>query len=454
MPGKPNRDSSMSAFSMGSQLSYAAEIGEAVPMHIQELQNVKYYAADDEESLVSDTQVPLGRLNTIKSEATYTVPDRTVSTAVENVVPPRLTRRPVSEHFPSLSQEDVPKHRFSLNISDDLDRLMANANSLKQEDAQPLTTELQSPSFGHERATSVLSSDTFETAGDGRLSTSLPDSHIPETHVLPRRPSPHSMQKARQASQQFSTTSRRSSDDGALGTIPRDAATDVTPQLATDMLKWQKEDRTIRRDASGGTKDTYDTTSIAESHDIGPETPPHQTANVSEDPVTPQRDVNELAYPETTPHDFPQAQPGTLLARSEQDIINPRDSTYDKDDEFYDIEEPVVVPQPARAKSVKDSTQIPKRKSTTRRKRKSKTDTTQLKPFSYNTLIHLLESVNGTVIGEEFETLNLPIKEKQMIEKIIDLLSRLTLDMVLDENRYEIGLQRLEKAHRVLEGFL
>lgn len=78
----------------------------------------------------------------------------------------------------------------------------------------------------------------------------------------------------------------------------------------------------------------------------------------------------------------------------------------------------------------------------------------QLKPFSYNTLINLLESINGTVIGEEFELLNIPIKEKQLIEKIVDSLSRLTSDMILDEHRYEVGLERLEKAHRVLEGFL
>ncbi|KAF8004683.1 hypothetical protein HF325_000140 [Metschnikowia pulcherrima] len=62
--------------------------------------------------------------------------------------------------------------------------------------------------------------------------------------------------------------------------------------------------------------------------------------------------------------------------------------------------------------------------------------------------------MNGTVIGEEFELLNLPMQEKQLIEKVIDSLSRLTLDMVTDNNRYAIGLERLEKAHRVLEGFL
>lgn len=62
--------------------------------------------------------------------------------------------------------------------------------------------------------------------------------------------------------------------------------------------------------------------------------------------------------------------------------------------------------------------------------------------------------MNGTIIGEEFNQLNIPIKEKQLIEKIIDSLSRLTSDMILDQQRYEVGIDRLEKCLRVLEGFM
>ncbi|CAH6719168.1 hypothetical protein CLIB1444_02S02454 [[Candida] jaroonii] len=126
----------------------------------------------------------------------------------------------------------------------------------------------------------------------------------------------------------------------------------------------------------------------------------------------------------------------------------------DKDlEEYYDIEEPQIVSKPARAKSVKDSTKHPTR-TKSKKKRKEKTKSQQLKPFSYHTLINLLESINGTIIGEEFNQLNLPMKEKQLIEKIVDQLSRLTSDMVLDEQRYEIGIDRLERALRVLEGFM
>lgn len=119
------------------------------------------------------------------------------------------------------------------------------------------------------------------------------------------------------------------------------------------------------------------------------------------------------------------------------------------DDEFYDIE---PISKPARAKSVKQSTTHQKSKS--KLKRKSRNASGALKPFSYQTLISLLESTNGTVIGEEFSQLDLPAKEKQLIEKIIDALSRLSADMVLDRDRYEIGISRLENALRVLEGFM
>lgn len=147
--------------------------------------------------------------------------------------------------------------------------------------------------------------------------------------------------------------------------------------------------------------------------------------------------------------------PEAALATHPEAPYNPQATDANLDDEYYDIDEPVVVEKPSRAKSVKDSTKHPKKSRTKSTKKKGKRESsTQLKPFSYHTLINLLESINGTIIGEEFNQLNLPVKEKQLIEKIVDQLSRLTLDMVLDEQRYEIGIDRLERALRVLEGFM
>ncbi|EGW32050.1 uncharacterized protein SPAPADRAFT_61144 [Spathaspora passalidarum NRRL Y-27907] len=107
-------------------------------------------------------------------------------------------------------------------------------------------------------------------------------------------------------------------------------------------------------------------------------------------------------------------------------------------DEYYDIEPEIQT----KAKPV--------HKAITHKKKKKKNK--QL-PFSYTTLVNLLQSMNGTVIGEEFNQLHIPAQEKQLISQIIDSLSKLTSDMILDETRYEIGIKRLQLALNVLEGF-
>ena len=123
------------------------------------------------------------------------------------------------------------------------------------------------------------------------------------------------------------------------------------------------------------------------------------------------------------------------------------------DEGYYDIDEPILMKQPSsRAKSVKKSIKRPS--NSIKHKKKSKNKKNELRPFNYSTLISLLESMNGTIIGEEFNNLDIPIKEKQLIEKIIDSLSRLTSDMIIDQTRYDVGIERLEKCLRVLEGFL
>ncbi|EMG46478.1 hypothetical protein G210_3268 [Candida maltosa Xu316] len=147
-------------------------------------------------------------------------------------------------------------------------------------------------------------------------------------------------------------------------------------------------------------------------------------------------------------------------------IIKPEND--DNSADYYDIEddEPSLIIHKPKAKSVKNSIKRHNNaqpSGTTRRKKSikggNKRDSksgkkNELKPFNYTTLISLLESMNGTIIGEEFNSLNIPIKEKQLIEKIIDSLSRLTSDMILDQRRYEIGIERLENCLRVLEGFM
>lgn len=73
--------------------------------------------------------------------------------------------------------------------------------------------------------------------------------------------------------------------------------------------------------------------------------------------------------------------------------------------------------------------------------------------FNAHTISQLLSMTNGTLIGSEFQDLPIPTEEKRSLERLVDSLSRLTADMVLDPERYEEGLVRLKRAIRALEGF-
>lgn len=73
--------------------------------------------------------------------------------------------------------------------------------------------------------------------------------------------------------------------------------------------------------------------------------------------------------------------------------------------------------------------------------------------FSYDTLARLLNATDGIVIGQEFSSLDMPVEEKYLLEKIVGSISRLTANMMLDPQRYDKSYARLEKALNILEGF-
>ena len=87
-------------------------------------------------------------------------------------------------------------------------------------------------------------------------------------------------------------------------------------------------------------------------------------------------------------------------------------------------------------------------------KRKSSSSTkNKIKPFSYETLAKLLNATDGIILGQEFATLNIPTEEKFLIERIVDSISRLTANMMLNPARYDQSCARLERVLNVLEGF-
>ncbi|PVH17836.1 uncharacterized protein CXQ87_000735 [Candidozyma duobushaemuli] len=525
-PHDKRLSSQSSRFSHGS--FHNAEVGEAVPVPIKRSESVrtqgsvKYYEGSrvpseaptttDEESMYSEHQVKLGRLNTRVSQA-------------PNVAGPSMTL--------NTEVEDVHAHRFSVNITDDLDKLMENASSLRSEPLDDEPFGVTSPTESHYTAPepssipgntnrhSTFSSGSFETADSGEGSDGLPQvpEHTVGSRQLPKRPSPQSLEKARVASHQFSLYSREEGERTLSfheSEKEGDAGEEAEPKEGMQrphhiMSSEEEYGKAYEREFAKEQGFTPEGTSDAGTSGGPSRGPSLRAAVVAKEAAKEEGDVQglnvatgvaagvaagavaggavglaagnaertELEPPleatrapveetnENTEKQEPgspyleRPQAGTLLAKSDPDIVAARDSVYTDhglglghDDEYYDIEEPVVV-NPVRAKSVKDNIQMPKRKSTKRKPRKNvRSGSGGMKPFSYNTLINLLESINGAVIGEEFETLSIPIKEKQMIEKIVDSLSRLTSDMILDEQRYEIGLERLEKAHRVLEGFM
>lgn len=524
---------------------------------------------DDEISLFSSSTVHLGRLDTIKSaQKGNNPPEISVSTSLEEVIPPRLTRRPVSEVipllvFPTPSYKNH-RHRFSLNISDDLDKLMETASVLTfEKEPEPQTVSRST--------TTSVSRESFQTADD----LSLDGKNEPPL-TLPKRPNAQSLRRAREVSeslaQRASNTgeiwehsdveSAHSSDRISAYTWQENQAQAQTPnqkenqnittQNTDDLVKlkrtlavpehdtphdsvlsplvaWESSFGSLKYDeipysdtaskrGHGSLSSKHSWTPLNASisskfkadyakarhpgHEEKPQTPPHTSPRrrgtvesysdlgpgtpaytkaraMASTPKSGQAKAHEnseksssrpSSEQDATVTGIPQTHNVEVPHTPETHLPYPGNTTNEAppkteklvpvdDDGYYDIEEPVIVSHPTRAKLVRDNIRGPPRKGSHRRSRRFKLRETAevgapLKPFSYNTLVHLLESMNGTVIGEEFEMLNLPIQEKQLIEKVIDLLSRLTLDMVTDKHRFEIGLQRLEKAHRVLEGFL
>ncbi|KAG0688477.1 hypothetical protein C6P40_000914 [Pichia californica] len=92
-------------------------------------------------------------------------------------------------------------------------------------------------------------------------------------------------------------------------------------------------------------------------------------------------------------------------------------------------------------------------KGSTKSKRKSTSSKNKIRPFSYETLAKLLNATDGIIIGQEFATLNIPSEEKFLIERIVDSISRLTANMMLNPARYDQSCTRLEHVLNVLEGF-
>lgn len=402
----------------------------------------------DDESDYDESSILMGKLPTKNTSKNMQLnPDKTFETSVEGAIPARSPRRPTSMLPPGTTSNDISTglsdkttRRRTMQITDDLDQLMQDASSISTFSSMKNHNEPVAP---QQNRHNEVGADTavFDTTGPHDDSDT--ESRGPEV-----------------PSHRYST-----------GT----SSTKMTPLLKSLAV----EDEEFDHDSHSGNGNESDLITIAKRETSLPPRP-------SQENVRRARDVSANIQKQQ------QQQQPKATTNEDQYYVN--DENPDYDDEYYDIEEPIQ--HPSRGKSVKNSIRKPARnitstttdntiatsnpnkqqqrdsKSSTskKHKRRSKDKTKQhhrgaiaatsssarpneLRPFSYKTLVSLLESMNGTIIGEEFNSLNIPIREKQLIEKIIDSLSRLSSDMILDQERYDVGLQRLEKALRVLEGF-
>lgn len=120
-------------------------------------------------------------------------------------------------------------------------------------------------------------------------------------------------------------------------------------------------------------------------------------------------------------------------------------------DQDYVTEDEGEIKDNNETKSIKDAKKKHKKKSKTNKKRHS--SGFKKGHFNHETLAQLLQVTEGTIIGQEFQNIGLEPTEKQLLERLVDSLSRLTADMVIDSDRHDESVRRLNKAIKALEGF-
>lgn len=143
---------------------------------------------------------------------------------------------------------------------------------------------------------------------------------------------------------------------------------------------------------------------------------------------------------------------------SQEEPITPKEelSEDENDEDYTDIEEADKVHEETTiVQQVNHSTKRKQSKKTKRKHRKSVSSSSDKKrPFSMQTLAKFLSSTDGIIIGNEFEGIGLDHKQRLLLEKAVDSLSRLSVGMVIDPEKQSIGTHRLERAINALDGFI
>lgn len=144
--------------------------------------------------------------------------------------------------------------------------------------------------------------------------------------------------------------------------------------------------------------------------------------------------VKKISVPVSTRADS--MNENSLLDSYKDEDVTETNNIDDDDDEYEDIESDHQTDDSA--KSLKKSI---------RRQLNTKTPANN---FNLNTMESLLGNVAQV---NDFDNLGMRDEEKKYLQLLVNNLSKLTADMILDPSKYEEGLRRLKKAALALEGF-
>ncbi|QLG71938.1 hypothetical protein HG535_0C02900 [Zygotorulaspora mrakii] len=241
----------------------------------------------------------------------------------------------------------------------------------------------------------------------------------------------------------------------------RDTLDDIESQLMEQMkdpIAMTKNSAEITRTSSTTNKsDTYFSAASFQEHD-DQDIHEDMENSVHVDPKnTSCEDQTYLQRPlPTVPGESGLDRDSTIRAKSSSSRKTTKDETKsnasDYEDQFEDIEDPDRVNIDQHSKNPRGpSKKISRKGQSTKKKDYKKRQ--EIRSFDVDTLSQLLNVTKGTLIGAEFANLGIKVEEKRALERLVDSLSRLTADMVLDPERYQEGLKRLDKATRALEGF-
>lgn len=322
---------------------------------------------------------------------------------------------------------------------------------VKDEERSPLLQKVDTKSSGSlseshnntNSATATDSSDNYSIATSiiPPLATSVKKE---ENEILPNRSETNSYNP---------TIPPRNKNRPRSRLFIRDTLDDIENQLMEQMrdpITMEKTSNEITRTSSSTNKsDTYfSATSFqeAENHDI------HDDID--------KEDQCYLGRPlPTVPIERQIDRNSTIRAKnaeSRRKYKNPAlVNNEDYEDQYEDIDDPVVLDEdrtPTKSRHTTKGSSQQNKKGYAEKKKSSK-KRQEIRSFDVDTLSQLLNVTKGTLVGAEFANLGMKVQEKRALERLVDSLSRLTADMVLDPERYEEGLKRLDKATRALEGF-